>query len=73
MATILHSITDKITWLRPKTTLSIPDDLAVEGAGVKFLPGKDEMDCICTARRATLMVSAGAEPQPSGQGTWMWM
>ena len=46
MATILHSITDKITWLRPKTTLSIPDDLAVEGAGVKFLPGKDEMDCI---------------------------
>ena len=26
-----------------------------------------------TAMRATLMVSAGAEPQPSGQGTWMWM
>jgi hypothetical protein len=35
MTTILHSITDKITWLRPKTALSIPDDLAVEEAGSK--------------------------------------
>ncbi len=26
-----------------------------------------------TAIRAILIVSAGAEPQPSGQGTWMWM
>ena len=28
---------------------------------------------LSTAIRATLMVSCGSDPQPSGQGTWMWM
>lgn len=46
MPTILNNIRDKITWLRSKQQLSIPNDLIVEGAGMKFVQGRDEMDCI---------------------------
>ena len=46
MATILNKVTDKIPWLHPKETQSIPDDLRIEEAGIKFDQVRHEMDAI---------------------------
>ncbi len=46
MANILNKVTDKIHWLHPKESQSIPDDLRIENAGIKFDPIYHEMETI---------------------------
>ena len=46
MANILNKVTDKIHWLHPKESQSIPDDLRIENAGIKFDPIHHEMETI---------------------------
>ena len=46
MANILNKITDQISWLHPQAKQSIPDDLRINNAGIKFDPNQHRMDYI---------------------------